>query len=50
MIIKTNNKNGNIAVKKLNVITANMVEQGGVKCADCPDCPDCPDYASCNKK
>lgn len=36
-------------VKKLNVITANMVEQGGVKCADCPDCPDCPDYGSCNK-
>ena len=34
-------------VKKLNVLTATMVEKGGVKCEKCPDCPECPDYATC---
>ena len=36
-------------VKKLNVLTATLVEQGGVKCENCPDCPECPDYAKCCK-
>ncbi len=35
-------------VQKLNVITSNMVESGGVKCAECPDRKDCPDYEKCN--